>query len=384
MPITKRLPQIFATRTRKTNCAAKKSAILGVSSNASQNSSQIKTTNKMKTNLLLTFIFAVNVIFAQIPKNGLVAYYALDGNANADSAICMNNGTNNGALSTSNSCSIANSAMSFNGTSNYIEVADCAGLHVAQSLSICAWVKAKGFCSGLSQNNYIVSKGFGLDPGAIGLMYADGDDNDAFVLTPSLEKFYLSIGGIPSSGNQVLVKSSTIVQLNVWYFVVGTFDGMNMKMYVNAAIEKDTSFLSNIAINTDNLLIGKHKPVGSNFDFWVNGDIDDVLIYNRALMLSEIQDIYNSHCWATALETEIQNAVKLFPNPASQTLQIEWNTIQPEKIEIIDFTGKSILQKDLETGNESTNIDVSNLAKGIYLVKVFAKEEEYLEKFVKE
>ena len=338
----------------------------------------------MKTNFLLTFIFAINVIFAQIPKNGLVAYYALDGNANADSAICMNNGTNNGALSTSNSCSIANSAMSFNGTSNYLEVADCAGLHVPQSLSICAWVKAKGFCSGLSQNNYIVSKGFGLDPGAIGLLYADADDNNNMVLTPSFEKFYLSIGGIPSSGNQVVVKSSTIVQLNVWYFVVGTFDGMNMKMYVNAAIEKDTSFLSNIAINTDNLLIGKHKPVGSNFDFWVNGDIDDVLIYNRALMPTEIQDIYNSHCWATAIEDERQNVIKVFPNPAHESLQIEWNTIQPERIEIRDFTGKSILQKEWEKSNLNTSIDVSNLARGMYLVKIVGKEGEYLQKFVKE
>ena len=336
----------------------------------------------MKTNLLLTFIFAINVIFAQIiPTNGLVAYYPLNGNANVDSTTC-NNGVNNGALPTFNSCNSANSAMSFNGISNYIEVADCPNLHVANGLSMCGWVKVKGFYPAQGQNNYIVGRGFATAPGAIGLLYSDGDDNDGSVLTPSLEKFYFSIADI---SGQLLVQSSTIVQLNVWYFVVGTFNGNQMKMYVNGVPDGiPTNVLTNIPINTDNLLIGKHKPVGPNYDYWVNGDIDDVIIYNQELTALEILDMYNSHCWATAIEDEIQDVINVFPNPTSEMLQIEWNMIQPEKIEIRDFTGKSVLQKDLETGNEHTNIDVSNLAKGIYLVKVFAKEKEYLEKFVKE
>ena len=157
-----------------------------------------------------------------------------------------------------------------------------------------------------------------------------------------------------------------------------------MRLYLNGVLDNIKSNI-NIVIpqNVQNLSIGGMLDNG-NLSYPVNGYIDDVRIYNFALTSQEIQDIYDQHCWATAIENEVQNVVKLFPNPASEMLQIEWNTIQPEKIAIIDFTGKIVLQKELETSKQNTNLDVSNLAKGMYLVKIVGKEGEYSQKFVKE
>jgi len=54
---------------------------------------------------------------AQIPTNGLVAYYLFNSNAN-DGTVNANNGTVYGATLTTNRFGVANSAYKFNGTNH--------------------------------------------------------------------------------------------------------------------------------------------------------------------------------------------------------------------------------------------------------------------------
>ncbi len=331
----------------------------------------------MKTNLLkfgLGILCLMNFAFAQIiPQNGLVAYYALDGNADADSAICMNNGTNNGALSTTNSCNMANRAMSFDGVSDYIEIAHCQGLEVSNGLSICAWVKPKALnYVDVCRASFIVSKGHDHQAGHFQLMFID-----TVGCNPGISGILGFIFGIDETNNIVSgVSTVDNYALNNWYFVVGTFDKNIYKIYVNATLKNSQAVPTfNIPINTQNLFIGEMpNPNSTPALYHANADIDDVVIYNRPLTAQEILDMYNQHCWTTAIEDKMQDAIKLFPNPANEMLQIEWNTMQPERVEIIDFTGKSVLQKALETSNLTTGIEVSSLAKGMYLVKIVGKE----------
>lgn len=336
----------------------------------------------MKTNLL-KFFFGIlclsNLCFAQV-TNGLIAHYPLDGNANEASLGC-NNGTNNGALSTFNSCNMPNTAMSFNGTSNYVEVADCPNLHVANGLSVCAWVKPKAFYAGNNQGNYIVSRGVDYSAGSFALTYHDGvaDAN----LDPTNERFNFLLGGMSGQPfNIANVRGTTVAQLNVWHFVVGTFNGTQMKIYVNAMEEGTTNLLANIAINTDNLLIGKHKyPVG----YWVNGDIDDVRLYNRALSQQEIQTLYDQHCWATGIENEeFINVIQVYPNPIESKLTVKWDNIIPKNVVITDITGKILFEKALQNITESETLSLSNFVKGIYFLRVQTDKETYTQKIVKE
>ena len=82
----------------------------------------------MKTNYKNKLILAcmamlsiTNFIIAQVPSyvptNGLAGYWPFTGNAN-DVSGNGNNGTNNGATLTTDRFGNANSAYSFNGTSN--------------------------------------------------------------------------------------------------------------------------------------------------------------------------------------------------------------------------------------------------------------------------
>jgi len=65
-------------------------------------------------------------------------------------------------------------------------------------------------------------------------------------------------------------------------------------------------------------------------------------------------------------ENDLNNLIKIFPNPASNYLQIETKGIEIPKVTIIDLQGKEILVKT----NNLDRINVSNLSKGVYFIKL--------------
>ncbi len=75
------------------------------------------------------------------------------------------------------------------------------------------------------------------------------------------------------------------------------------------------------------------------------------------------------------------NSLKLYPNPALNLLNLSFNdAFCLDKITIVDITGKVVIE---QTENLST-INVEKLAKGIYILNVFAGDKKYQEKFIKE
>ncbi|HYG15824.1 MAG TPA: hypothetical protein VEC12_08735, partial [Bacteroidia bacterium] len=70
---------------------------------------------------------------------GLVAYYPFTGNA-GDSSGTGNHGSVNGAILTTDRFGNPNSAYQFDGSNDYIEIADHSSLDVADSFSITLWL----------------------------------------------------------------------------------------------------------------------------------------------------------------------------------------------------------------------------------------------------
>lgn len=69
------------------------------------------------------------------------------------------------------------------------------------------------------------------------------------------------------------------------------------------------------------------------------------------------------------------NGLKIYPNPASGILHVTLNNnnYTIEQLEIYDLTGKKIDFPDTKVNSNKTTIDVSNMSKGIYLLKVKTK-----------
>jgi hypothetical protein len=91
---------------------------------------------------------------------------------------------------------------------------------------------------------------------------------------------------------------------------------------------------------------------------------------------------YNTSIVLANEKYEIAKAtISVFPNPTKDVLTIQNtsnNTI--DKVIVTDISGKIILQQ-----NQNTNqVDVQNLAKGMYILQAFSGKEKFTSKFVKE
>jgi hypothetical protein len=81
----------------------------------------------------------------------------------------------------------------------------------------------------------------------------------------------------------------TGVAPNNWSFVVGTYDGSTMRLYVNGTFQASSNQTLNIG--TGEVSIGGWNSQ----NLWFNGIIDEVRIYNRALSGAEIQYLYRKN-----------------------------------------------------------------------------------------
>jgi hypothetical protein len=102
-------------------------------------------------------------------------------------------------------------------------------------------------------------------------------------------------------------------------------------------------------------------------------------------------DIIGNHgyydAWVVKLGPELASttfnnqALTLYPNPTNGLLQLQTpNNTSFTKIIITDNTGKTVLEQTQNT----TQVDVEQLASGLYIIKAFSGEEVFVNKFVKE
>src|SRR5690606_12400098 len=114
------------------------------------------------------------------------------------------------------------------------------------------------------------------------------------------------------------------------------------------------------------LIIGGSPWSQSPLYFGVNGSLDDIGIWNRALSADEINAVYNATTAGIGAHGTAAS-VSLFPVPAGRTLSIrtapEW---AGRAYQIVDATGRAVRQGQL--GNALTTVDVAGLARGIYTV----------------
>jgi hypothetical protein len=78
--------------------------------------------------------------------------------------------------------------------------------------------------------------------------------------------------------------------------------------------------------------------------------------------------------------------VSLFPNPAKSDLRVQLNLTEPTIIEfsIMDLVGQTLLNENLNAsaGLNNFKINLSNLANGIYMVKLKNENSSYTKKLI--
>jgi len=350
------------------------------------------------------------------PTNGLLAWYSFTGNANDVSGNSYN-GTNNGATLTTDRFSNPNSAYSFNGTSNYIDVNDAAPLRLSNTdYSISFWTYVNAYSMG-GGTAFIYKRSNGSQNGW-GLGVDQGTQNKLMMVTSeSTDPRGYSISTLP---------------LNGWHHVTVTYSlaSQEIKFYIDGLLDNTTTGVDNNynpvggmpSPNANCSSVMRFGQDTKNNSYWLNGKLDDIGIWNRTLSECEISDLYNAQLGSlntsatqteTALDTYTwpinnqtynqsgtytavipnaagcdstitldlsldftginefseENLFTVFPNPAQSAINIKAdNKLIGDIYTIYDNTGRVVLTGKLNS--KDTTIELNNLSGGIYMFSV--------------
>ena len=235
-----------------------------------------------KIPVLVVFIslFFVGAAFATVINDltcpsGLVAYWNLDeaSGTKAMDASGVNVGTlTNGPVWTTGQ---VGNAVQFDGVDDRVVIPNNANLNPTSQISIDYWVNAPSYTSYGQMISKVYSSQWGV-------MWYGGTGKIRCDIAP-LVGYGLPLGEF---------FSNTVLSLNQWHHVVCTYDGANVKIYIDGALDKTSASVSgNIYTSTNPLVLGELNPTGTAMPF--KGMMDEVQIYNRALSASEIQHQYN-------------------------------------------------------------------------------------------
>lgn len=81
--------------------------------------------------------------------------------------------------------------------------------------------------------------------------------------------------------------------------------------------------------------------------------------------------VYSNGNTGVSIINQNDARVKLFPNPAASHINVyAAQSLHPETISILDLTGRQVATTGVQAGSETTNVDISTLAAGMYMVRV--------------
>src|SRR5262249_36071089 len=147
-------------------------------------------------------------------------------------------------------------ALSFDGISNWITLNEAPSLDFTTGMTLEAWVKPA------------------TSSGWVTVVYKEGDGVLAYGLYTSDSSappaMYVHTPGNPW-GHAL---GSSMLPLNVWSHLVGTYDGTTSKVYVNGVLVGSRSLPGGAAITPGPLRIGGHNPGGQFF----KGVIDEIRV----------------------------------------------------------------------------------------------------------
>ncbi len=207
------------------------------------------------------------------PPEGLVAAYGFEegtGTTTSDASANAHQGTLEGGTSWTTAGKYGR-ALFFDGVNDNVRIEDAPALDLTNGMTMSAWVKPQSL---VNWNTVLMKENDAT------LSYALYGNTGSSV--PSAEAH---IGGsvrqAPGGGQ---------IPLDAWSYLAATYDGAELKIFLNGAEVGVTGRAGGIATSTGPLRIGGNTI----WPEWFHGYIDDVRVYERALAPAEIQADMNS------------------------------------------------------------------------------------------
>jgi len=155
---------------------------------------------------------------------------------------------------------------------------------------------------------------------------------------------------------------TTPTSINVWKHMVYTYDiaTNTAKIYIDGVLRNSGSFPSWNTQSGSSFYLG--NLFGGAASAYV-GAMDDLKIYDRAISASEVSLLFTNNTLSSADFNQNNLQVSLYPNPATDILNIEM-TNEIKSIEIYNIQGQKVMSSNQK------QINISDLAAGLYMVRI--------------
>ncbi len=155
------------------------------------------------------------------------------------------------------------------GTGNWLEVKDHPSLDMTTSLTINCWVLIKGMTG---EHQSAVEKGDAWEVGEYNLLPCYNPDS-----------VLLQMNDLPEECDDEALGGK--VNDGLWHFIAGTWDGKVIRTFIDGKESSKLACAGSLGTNDDPLFIGCRGGTQR----WLNGLIDEIKVYNRALSEEEIK-----------------------------------------------------------------------------------------------
>jgi len=164
----------------------------------------------------------------------------------------------------------SNFSLEFDGTDDYIDCTNDSIFNLTTGMTISAWINPTVAVT----NKFLVAKRWSTNSYQIATAGSINPQCSVWIGTTRYN----------ASG-------STVLSAGTWYHIVGTFDGSNVKVYVDGVLEGTTAASGSLDQTAD--IVSIAKGVNNNtYNF--NGKIDEVAIWDSALTAAQVTQVYNN------------------------------------------------------------------------------------------
>ena len=208
--------------------------------------------------------YLIDITVKDPGMDNLVAYYPLDGDV-MDASENMLDGTIVGEPVFVDG--IVGQGLQLDGVDDYVDCGNDPNFDFSEAITLANWINVNDFGNG--QNDPWISKG---DHGWCLKGHRNGSAIEFFVYESGWKWIDAEVGDIN----------------NEWHHAAGTFDGSQLKIYLDGEIISTKDSTPGIATTTYNVAIGANTEKSDRLS---EGIRDEVRIYNKALTTGEIVSI---------------------------------------------------------------------------------------------
>jgi len=212
------------------------------------------------------FLNAVKYMIPIVPidpgTDGLVAYYALENDANDSSGNGLDGTIVGEPVFVEGAVGMG---LQLDGVDDYVDLGNDPLFDLTEQVTLSVWVNTQDI--GTTQNNPWLGKG----------------DTSYMIKGHRVEnqiEFFVYDGGWYTAHADVGAEFN-----GEWHHAAGTFDGEQLKIYVDGELSVTSDYVGGIGLSTYNVAIGTNTQAGGRFSESI---FDEAAIYSRALSEGEI------------------------------------------------------------------------------------------------